>query len=164
MMTKVDGHALRNACGKFLTGVTVVTAQGKDGNQVGFTANSFSSVSLEPPMVLICVGKNITSYDQILSADGFAVHVLSVDQKDLSTHFAKKGGDKFKDLVKATGLYAAPILSDCSAVFECRTANQIDAGDHTILLGEVEQLTSQEPAKEPLGFFQGKYTSIGIEA
>lgn len=159
MLTEFDSRTFRNACGQFLTGVTVVTSRGNDGQPIGLTANSFTSVSLEPPLVLVCIDKRLGSYQTLLDAPGYAVHILSAEQQEISARFATKGADKFAGLETADGLYGVPILPDAITVFECKTVNRVDAGDHTILIGQVERLRTGDTSKKPLGYFRGKYTT-----
>lgn len=159
MLTEFDSRTFRNACGQFLTGVTVVTSVGSDGQPIGFTANSFSSVSLDPPLVLVCADKRLGQYDALTAAPGYAVHILSEDQEAISTKFAMKGADKFADLAVEEGLHGSPVLPDAIVVMECRTVNQVEAGDHTILIGQVERLRVGDTTKAPLGYFRGRYTS-----
>lgn len=160
MLTEFDSRTFRGACGQFLTGVTVVTARTADGTPVGLTANSFSSVSLDPPLVLVCIDKRIASYQAWVDAPYYAVHVLAEDQEALSTLFATRGADKYGNLQHTEGLGNVPILAGAIAVFQCRTVQQVDAGDHTILIGQVEAMDPGDGSKRPLGFFRGKYTGI----
>lgn len=163
MQATFDSIAFRNICGQFLTGVTVVTAKGRNGEQVGFTANSFTSVSLDPPLVLICPDKKLGSYPAFIEAEGFAIHILGQEQEDLSRRFATRGGEKFSGIDVSEGLYGAPIIPNTLAVLQCRTTNQVDGGDHTILIGQVESIDMGGQDRKPLGFFQGKYTNIEKE-
>lgn len=150
-----DARRLRNALGAFATGVTVVTTKGPDGKDVGRTANSFSSVSLSPPMVLWSLAKSSSSLAAFRDVDHFAVHVLSADQADLSARFAGKDPDKFAGLHVDRGLGNVPLLRDCTARFECRTVHRYDGGDHIIFVAEVGR-HDHEPVP-PLIFHGGRY-------
>jgi len=155
--TRLDAREFRTALGCFATGVTVITACSVSGQRVGLTVNSFSSVSLEPPLVLWNLSIHAPSLPVFGEAGHFAVNVLSVDQRDLAAHFSRRSDDKFTDAGIATrnGLGGAPVLDGASAVFECRNAERYYGGDHIIFLGEVEGFESSE--KAPLIFCGGEY-------
>lgn len=155
MNADFDPIAFRNALGSFATGVTIVTTVDAAGNKVGLTANSFNSVSLDPPMVLWSLARNSQSLDAFRNATHFAVHILAADQEALSNIFAKKGADKFSGLTVSNGLGDAPLLDGCSARFQCRTAFQYEGGDHIIFVGEVEAF--DHSPKAPLVFHGGRY-------
>ncbi len=159
-MTTIDPRTFRDTLGQFLTGVTIVTAEAPDGTPVGLTVNSFTSVSLEPPLVLFCIDKNAGSYEGIVNAQGYAVHILGSDQVDLANRFATRGADRFGGLNYTRGFYGAPILPGALALLECRTVQRVDAGDHTILIGRVERLNPGGRTRKPLGYFRGRYTAI----
>lgn len=153
----LDGRAFREALGAFTTGVTVVTTRGEHGD-VGLTANSFNSVSLEPPMVLWSLGKTASSLPAFKAAKHFAVHILAENQQELSNQFATRGIDKFADVDVARGPDDVPLLNDCAARFVCRTEYQYEGGDHIIFVGEVLDFSHWEQA--PLLFHGGKYGRI----
>lgn len=146
--------------GQFLTGVTIVTAAAQDGTPLGLTVNSFTSVSLDPPLVLFCIDKKAGCYEAMVGAPGYAVHILGGDQADLSNRFAARGTDRFADLTYTRGLHGAPILPGAMALLECRTVQRVDAGDHTILIGQVERLDPGDRARSPLGYLRGRYTAV----
>ena len=154
----MEPRALRSALGAFATGVTIVTTRAADGTDVGLTANSFSSVSLDPPMVLWNLAKTSGNIDAFRKARYFAVHVLAADQDGLSVRFATRGIDKFAGIPCARGSEHIPLLDGCSARFECRTAFQYEGGDHVIFVGEVENLTHTE--RPPLVFHGGRYGMV----
>jgi flavin reductase (DIM6/NTAB) family NADH-FMN oxidoreductase RutF/DNA-binding MarR family transcriptional regulator len=153
-----DARAFRRALGNFATGVTVVTAQSADGIKVGVTANSFNSVSLDPPLVLWSIDKRSGSYDVFNAASHFAVNILSVNQIHLSNQFAKNNSDKFAGVTYTTGIGNAPLLPDCSARFQCEKYQQIDAGDHWILIGKV--VAFDDFGEAPLVYHQGVYANV----
>jgi 3-hydroxy-9,10-secoandrosta-1,3,5(10)-triene-9,17-dione monooxygenase reductase component len=148
----------RNALGSFATGVTIITALGKNGKKVGMTANSFNSVSLTPPLILWSIGKNTNCFDDFIAAEAFAVHILAEDQQDLSNRFATSDVDRFANLTCTEGLLGSPILPNYSACFECKTAQQYEGGDHIIITGEV--VTFNDNKLNPLLFYRGKYHSL----
>lgn len=150
----IDLKQLRNALGAFATGVTIITTC--DGEEdVGLTASSFNSVSLNPPMVLWSLGKSSMSLPFFERSSHFAVHVLAEDQEDLSKRFATRGGDKFSQLSIMRGENGLPLLSDCSARFQCRKVFEYEGGDHIIFVGEV--LAFDHASKRPLLFHGGSY-------
>ena len=154
-MTPLDPRALRNAFGTFLTGVTVVTALDKDGAPIGFTANSFSSVSIDPPLVLVCLANTSQNYDTLVNATGFAVNILSESQTDISNTFARPSTDRFSSVVWHSGPNGAPVLDGVSAWFDCAMHKTVEAGDHVILIGEVAAF-DQTPSPG-LGYARGAY-------
>ncbi|MBN8631002.1 MAG: flavin reductase family protein [Rhodobacterales bacterium] len=156
-----DSKALRNAFGAFATGVTVITTRQPDGTPRGFTANSFTSVSLDPPLLLVCLAKTAHSADVFASAPHFAVNILSEDQKAVSGLFASRAADKFAQCVWTQGHANLPMLDGALAQFACASHQLVDAGDHLILIGRVETFATSEG--QPLGYFRGNYFSIGIE-
>jgi len=149
-----DARGFRRALGHFATGVTIVTAQ-HDGNLAGCTANSFSSVSLDPPLILWSLARTSQSLEIFQQAGNFAVNVLAADQLELANRFARSGADKFAGVEWQTGIADAPLLPDAAAVFECRTHAKIDAGDHIIILGEVQRFARS--ARPLLLFTQGRF-------
>jgi len=146
---------LRKALGTFATGVTIVTTLSRDGQKVGVTANSFSSVSLEPPLVLWSLKKNSPSIDAFDHSARFAINVLALTQTDLSKRFASPIPDKFNTVAHSEGLAAIPLIDNCAASFQCKTYQRIDAGDHILYLGEVEAYAYQD--LPTLMFCKGKY-------
>lgn len=153
----VDPAALRSVLGSFATGVTVVTAT-TPGGPVGMTANSFTPVSLDPPVVLFCAAHSSRTYPHIQRAGAFAVNILSRTQQKVSEAFARKEeNDRFADLGTQTDVTGAPILSDSMAYLDCLLADRIEHGDHVIVLGEVAAAGVQRRDCEPLLFFRGSY-------
>lgn len=149
-----DTLSFRNALGNFATGVTVVTAKGENGTLAGVTANSFNSVSLDPPLVLWSLDRSSPSLKVLEDASHFCVHILAEGQNELCMNFAKSGNDKFNGVDYIEGLGGAPILGGCLASFECRNVVHHDGGDHVIIVGEVERFESA--GGEPLIFFRGQ--------
>ena len=151
----LDRGALREALGAFTTGVTIVSTQDATGQDVGVTANSFNSVSLDPPMVLWSLSRKALSLAAFRSNPYFAVHVLAADQHGLSRLFATQGADKFAGLAVERGQGNVPLIDHCTARFQCRTAFDYDGGDHVIFVGEVLQFDSLQ--RPPLLFHGGRY-------
>jgi 3-hydroxy-9,10-secoandrosta-1,3,5(10)-triene-9,17-dione monooxygenase reductase component len=151
----ISSRQFRNALGAFATGVTIVTTRNRSGEDIGLTANSFNSVSLEPPMVLWSLAKSSYSLPAFLESGYFAVHVLSSSQEDLSLTFATLGADKFGGLTLERGKNGIPLLAGCSARFQCRTAFNYEGGDHVIFIGEVEAFDHFN--RPPLVFHSGRY-------
>ncbi|MGB3279318.1 MAG: flavin reductase family protein [Pseudorhodobacter sp.] len=149
-MTPLDPRALRNAFGTFMTGVTVVTAHDENGAPLGFTANSFTSVSIDPPLVLVCLANSSQNYDALVAAPGFAVNILAETQIAVSNTFARKVDDRFASVAWRKGPNGAPILNGVSAWFDCRMFKTVDAGDHVILIGEV--MAFDQTATPGLGY------------
>jgi flavin reductase (DIM6/NTAB) family NADH-FMN oxidoreductase RutF len=156
-----DPKALRNAFGAFATGVTVVTTRQPDGTPRGFTANSFTSVSLDPPLLLVCLAKTAHSAEVFAQAPHFAVNILAEDQKAVSGLFASRTPDKFAQCAWTPGPADMPLIDGSLAQFTCANHHLVDAGDHLILIGRIDHFTTTEG--QPLGYFRGNYFSIGIE-
>lgn len=154
-----DLRTFRDTLGLFVTGVTVITTRDADGTPVGITANSFNSVSLDPPLVLWSVGKNALSLAAFSYADAFAVHILREDQAELSQRFARSGADKFDGLAIDRGLNNLPLLPDCAARLECVPYAKHEAGDHTLFIAEVQRLQS-DPSAMPLVYHGGRYAEL----
>ena len=150
-----DSRELRRTLGAFVTGVTVVTAIDEDGRFHGVTANSFSSVSLDPPLVLWSQAVAAQSHPVFFKAERFAVNILAEDQVDLSNRFAKSSREKFAGLEVDAGLGGVPLLRGCSAWLQCRVFSRLPGGDHTIYLGEVQSIDQAE--RKPLVFGNGRY-------
>ena len=154
----IDARELRNAMGLFATGVTIITTKDATGKPFGLTANAFSSLSLDPPMLLICVDKGVDCYDCFEESRVFAVNFLSLAQEELSTRFATKGIEKFAGLAYRLGELGVALLDGALAHFECTVAHAYEGGDHTIYVGEVQRLVTSPG--DPLLFYQGKYRSL----
>jgi len=151
----VQFQDLRNALGMFATGVTIVTTGSATDDPVGVTANSFSSMSLDPPLVVWGISRSARSFKRFHSAPHWAVHVLSVEQESLARRFATQGADKFAGLPLTAGIGGVPLLEGCCARFECSAAAAHDAGDHVILVGAIERFSRSNIA--PLVFRGGKF-------
>lgn len=154
-MTTDNPRALRDAFGTFMTGVTVVTSRDAEGRPLGFTANSFSSVSLDPPLLLVSIARSSQNYAAFAAAKGFAINVLSEGQKDVSNTFARPVEDRFASVYWRNGPAGSPILAGVAAWFDCSLHQIVEAGDHAILIGRVEGFeATQAPG---LGYYRGGY-------
>lgn len=157
----LDPLALRQAFGAYPTGVTVLTSRQADGTPRGFTANSFTSVSLDPPLLLACLAKSAHSCGVFMEAEGFAVNVLGEEQKAVSGLFASRAADKFEQCAWREGASGLPLIDGALAHFACSRERLVDAGDHIVLIGRVIDFGVREG--NPLGYFRGSYFSIGLE-
>ena len=154
-----DPRTLRDTLGLFVTGVTIITTQTECGEQVGITANSFNSVSLDPPLVLWSIALTSRSLEAFEAASNFAVHILRDDQARLSQTFAKSGTDKFTEIETTSGFGNVPLLPDCAARLECSLYGRHPAGDHIIYVARVERLQSDASAR-PLVYHGGQYAAL----
>ena len=156
----IDALDLRHAFGSFATGVTIVTTRDENGEVFGFTANSFSSVSLAPPLLLVNIAKSAYGLKIFTEARGFAVNILAENQRDLSNIFASRGADKFANISWDAGPTGSPLLGGVVAWFDCENFEQVEAGDHIILIGKV--LDYEYNTDSPLAFCRGAYASFGL--
>ena len=153
-----QSRRLREAFSCFATGVTIVTCQGADGRPVGLTVNAFTSVSLDPPLVLVCIDAASKSLAAFEAAGAFAVNVLSAGQEDTAWRFTLRDGERFEGTVVETWK-GAPILAGCVANFECVVDQALDAGDHRVIIGRVETLR-YEPEAAPLLFLGSRFREL----
>lgn len=148
----------RRALGMFATGVTIVTARTPEGELIGLTANSFNSVSLDPPLVLWSLGKQSTNMASFSTGSHYAINILGADQKDLANRFASRMENRFADVDFTLGVAGAPLLAGAAATFECFNRSRYEEGDHVIFVGEVERCGfSDETA--PLVYQGGQFSS-----
>jgi flavin reductase (DIM6/NTAB) family NADH-FMN oxidoreductase RutF len=157
-----DSRTLRDALGCFATGVTVVTCVSGDGRPAGLTVNSFTSVSLDPPLLLVCLHRMAASSAALVEAAHFAINVLQNGQQPASIRFAARDEDRFGATPWSRGEAGAPILADSLCVFECRRYAVYDGGDHYILVGEVEK-ASFDASLDPLLYFRGRYRRLHFD-
>lgn len=163
--TGMDARRLRDAFGAFITGVTVVTAMGDDAQPVGFTANSFTSVSLAPPLLLVCPSRHLSSFAVFNRCSHFAVNILAEDQREVANRFAlpaPRHGSRFENTPwHPCAQCGSPLLEGAAARFSCRARERFDGGDHIILLGEVVSFAAAHtPA---LGYANGGYFGQTLE-
>ena len=158
----IDPQSLRKALGCFATGVTVVTGLGANNEKLGVTANSFSSVSLDPPLVLFSLNRRAYSMPHFLESGHFAVNVLREGQEELASRFATPLADKWDGIHFDIWDFGCPILADALANFECRTRYTYDGGDHVIFVGEIERMRADLEG-QPLLFYRGCYQALNRE-
>jgi len=156
----VGADQFRDVMGRFASGVTVVTTADSNG-YAGFTASSFSSVSLDPPLVLVCLGRDAACYPSFVGGTGFAVNILAENQADLSVRFSSDVGDRFVGVKYDTWVTGAPILDGVLAAIDCRLHAVHDGGDHAILVGRVERLGPVAAETGPLLYYRGAYQTLG---
>lgn len=154
----IEKQEFRRVLGRFAAGVTVVTTVGDDGRPYGLTATAFTSVSLDPPMVLVCVDQRSDSHPHFHTAGVFTVNFLGVEDEHLSRHFAVSGGDKFAEVAFRRGITGAPVLAGALAFIECRIVEIMAGGDHTIFLGQVEAADARDG--DPLLYYGGAYRRL----
>jgi flavin reductase (DIM6/NTAB) family NADH-FMN oxidoreductase RutF len=155
----IDKNELRRVMGHYATGVTVITTFSKEGKLHGLTANAVSSLSLEPPLLLICVDKKAESYPSFEESGVFTVNILADDQEDISRRFAVSGGEKFEGVAYRRGANGAPILHGVLAHLECKVHASFDGGDHTIYVGLIQEAETRDA--KPLLFYRGGYRALG---
>lgn len=154
-MSKIDARELRNCFGKFATGITVITSVSRQGIKIGLTVNSFSSLSIDPPMILWSLDNRSLNLEELIEASHFAVNVLASDQMEISNNFASRAENKFEDIDTIDGKNGMPLLKDTVAFLECKNVHQYPGGDHTIFVGEVEDFAISN--KKPLLYANGQY-------
>ncbi|MEM9628601.1 MAG: flavin reductase family protein [Pseudomonadota bacterium] len=157
--TGVDQEAFRLALSRFATGIALVTTRNGKGDAFAITINAFSSVSLDPPLVLFCLGRSAFHYETFARAETFAVNVLSVDQQALSDRFAREAEDHFPDLETGRMATGSPILTGCLAALDCRTEACHEAGDHLIIIGRVDAVDISVD-RQPLIYFGSRYGEL----
>ncbi len=154
-----DSRAFRNALGEFATGVAVVTAMTNEGVPMGITVNSFSSVSLDPPLVLWCLDKKSDTLDVFERCVGFTINVLAAKQQGLSNRLAQRGDHGLDNIATTAGVNGCPSINDALASFECAVEKRHDAGDHIIMVGRVEAFHCRNAAA-PLIYHRGTYGGL----
>ena len=160
-MSKQKYHrSIRDAFGQFATGITVVTTLDENGAPVGLTANSFASVSLEPPLVSWCIDRSSKRFNEYANAEYFTISVLTAEQEEVSNLFATRSSDPsvFEDIEWYEGHNGVPQINDVSARFHCKTQHLYEGGDHLIIVGAVEDY--ENSPSDPLLFSQGEYRTL----
>jgi flavin reductase (DIM6/NTAB) family NADH-FMN oxidoreductase RutF len=155
-----DSRAFRQALGCFPTGIAVMTAVAQEASHIGITVNSFTSVSLDPPLVLWCIDRRSRRYPAFAQAQGFTVSILAAGHKAVSSRLATAGEHTLEDVELAPTDLGPPALKDALAVFECALESVQDAGDHAILIGRVLRFARNDAAGAPLVYHQGKYGAL----
>ena len=154
----VSEDEFRNALSCFASGVSVVTTKDAAGNPHGITVSAFCSVSLDPPLVLICIEKTTASHNAFSESNAFVVNILDASQMHLSERFAAPSDDKFGDIDLQPGIEGIPVLIEALANLECRLRLTYDGGDHSVFVGEVEKTLVRNG--EPLVYFRGEYGTV----
>lgn len=153
----IDDAGFKQAMSRFASGVTVVTTE-HEGARYGMTVAAFSSLSLRPPLVLICIEKSVKTHDAIAGARKFGVSVLAHHQAGISGRFASKSDDKFSGIALRAGSIGVPLIEDAICTLECRVQDQLPGGDHSIFVGEVVEATTTEGV--PLVYFSSGYREL----
>jgi len=157
MNDKFDSDAFRNVCGLWASGVSIVTTIDKSGRPFGLTMNAVSSLSLAPPMMLVCVDDGSDTLVPILESNLFCINVLSAPQQSISNTFAKKGSDKFENVDWKVGEYGTPLIQGSVVSIECAVKHVYEGGDHKIVCGLVKKWNIDDKNTEPLLYFGGSY-------
>jgi len=155
----VDDAQFKHALSHFASGVTIVTTA-HEGTDYGLTVASFASLSLSPPLVLVCISKSSSSHEPIVKSGTFGVSILGSDQEAISGRFAARGGDKFAGLEIRRGTLGVPLVANALATLECRVHEHVDGGDHSIFIGEVVDTQTREGA--PLLYFRAAYRDMRL--
>ncbi len=156
----VSSEEFRAALSRFASGVTVVTSVDGEGWPHGITVSAFCSVSLDPPLVLVCIEKLAGSHASLTESGRFSVNLLAGGQQWISERFASLEADKFRDVPTATGLSGLPLIEGCLASLECELRQVVDAGDHSVFIGEV--MFARGDGDDPLLYFLGDYRSLDL--
>jgi flavin reductase (DIM6/NTAB) family NADH-FMN oxidoreductase RutF len=154
----IDPHHFRRVCSKYATGITILTVPDAAGAPQGMTVNSFTSVSLSPPLVLVCIDRQTSILAHFFLGARFAISVLHEEQKELSAHFARSGRDRFETVDWRPGETGPPVLSDALAILECTVTQMVEAGDHVVVIGEVAHAAWREG--RPLIYFNSGYQAL----
>jgi flavin reductase (DIM6/NTAB) family NADH-FMN oxidoreductase RutF len=160
-MAPVSAEAFRHACGRFATGVAIAAVMDESGVPHGLTVSSFASVSLEPPLILICLGHAVTNIEEFRRSRYFSLSFLREDQVHLSNHFARKGQDRFTGVAWSSGNTGAPLIEDALGTLECILYQRFTSGDHDIFVGEVVRAGATDGS--PLIHFSGRYRTLAPE-
>ena len=163
-MTSSDNNTkaeLRSAFASFMTGVTVVTTVSESGAPVGFTANSFTSVSLDPPLLLVCPGKTLSSFSVFEDCENFVVNILAEDQQDIANLFATPDTDRFSNIAWHKDAAGCPLIEGTAVHFSCSAHQRVEAGDHIVLIGRINEFSNS--GCQGLGYSKDGYFSLGRE-
>jgi flavin reductase (DIM6/NTAB) family NADH-FMN oxidoreductase RutF len=154
----IEQHHFRRVCGKYATGITIVTVLDSNGAPHGMTANSFTSVSLDPPLILVCIDRRTSLLSHFRPGTHFAIHVLGEEHRELSARFARSGCDRFEGVDWRRGHTGAPVLPDMLAALECSVTQMVDAGDHVVVIGEALHVNWRDG--QPLLYFNSSYQQL----
>ncbi len=154
----IEQDLFRAVLGRFASGVTIVTTQDADGRDYGMTVSAFSSLSLDPPLVLVCIDHAASLWPVLRYSEHFAINILASSQEALSRRFSSRDGDRFEGVGFSRGSSGVPMLDDTLAAVECTVTNRVEQGDHTILIGTVEYGVARD--LQPLLYYRGGYASL----
>ncbi len=155
----LDSDSFRSVLGRFASGITIITSIDVEGRDVGMTASAFSSVSLQPPLIQVCVDRTASMFEALLHGDRFGVNVLAAEQEALSRRFAAvESSHRFEGIGYSRGDSGVVLLEDALAHIECRMASRMEAGDHMIFIGEVERANARDA--RPLLYYRGGYAQL----
>lgn len=157
--SSLEPALFRDVCSRFASGVTITTVMSADGKPHGLTASSFTAVSLQPPLILVCINHNAGVLQHFRTASHFAVNILRANQQAISNQFAVHAGDRFEGVAWVVGAGGAPLIENCLAQVECITQQIVDAGDHAVFFGEV--VAAKVAPGEPLLYFDRSYRFLG---
>lgn len=160
-LASIEQHHFRRVCSKYATGITILTVLDSRGTPHGMTVNSFTSVSLSPPLILVCIDRRTSILSHFHPGARFAVNVLHEEQKELSSCFARSGADRFEGVPWKPGETGSPILTGVLATLECSVAQMVEAGDHVVVIGEAVHASWREG--QPLIYFNSSYQSLRFE-
>ncbi len=155
----IEQHHFRRVCSKYATGITILTVLDARGAPQGMTVNSFTSVSLSPPLVLVCIDRQTSILGHFDMGTRFAINVLHESQKELSSCFARSGRDRFEGVDWSPGVTGAPLFPDMLATLECAVTQMIEAGDHVVVIGEALHATWRDDG-QPLIYFNSSYQAL----
>jgi len=156
--TTIDPAQFKSTLGRFASGITVITTHDADGRDHGMTLSAFSSLSLDPPLVLACIGDAASIAGTMATADHFALNILAADQEPLSRRFSAKDEDRFEQIGMTRGAHGLPLLDGALGHLQCRITARYPGGDHTIVVGEVIAATSRDG--DPLLYYRGGYARL----
>ena len=159
-LTTIEQQHFRRVCSKYATGITILTVLDRSGAPHGMTVNSFTSVSLSPPLILVCIDRQTSILSHFMLGTRFGVNMLHEDQKDLSTWFARSGHDRFSGIGWTMGETGAPVLPGMLATMECEVTQMVEAGDHVVVIGAALHATWREG--QPLVYFNSSYQGLRI--
>ncbi len=159
IVSHIDPIEFRRAAGQFMTGVTIITTVDDEGRPFGLTANSFSSLSLDPPLIVFGLGRNSEAMPAFQDHNGYVVHVLAADQQELGMRFSTKGIDRFDGLHLEVGWGGLPVIPGALATFHCSLEYEYEGGDHVLLVGRVQRLELDVAERPALCYFRGRYVT-----
>jgi flavin reductase (DIM6/NTAB) family NADH-FMN oxidoreductase RutF len=156
----VTAELFRRACGQFATGIAILTTCDASGQPHGMTINSFTSLSLDPPLVMAAIARTSTLLSIFEDATHYAINILAADQRELSDRFARRIESRFDGIEWACREHGSPLFPGSLATLECRVAQVVNAGDHRVFIGEVQSAHIEEGSPQPLLYFRGRYSEI----